>query len=396
MLTTAINAGLGLAFWVAAARLYPPESVGLGAGAVSAMQLVATVGWVGLQHTLMRYLPVAGHRRGVLMGGAFAVAAVSALVTAALFLAGPATALGLGFLTSSLGIAIAFLAAAVIWVIFTLQDAVLVAIRRPFLVPIENTAFGTTKLIALIALAGTAAPWALFGAWAASAGALVLVMAFVIWRHREGYGSPDLPPARRLVSFSIGHTAVAIASWAPDYLVPLIVLSILGPVANAHYLAAWTVAFAAREFLMSVPSALTVEAAYGSAAFARLARGASWLVLAAVVPLLAILLVGAEPVLSLYAPGYVAGADLLRLLGLAIVPSIVVSYVVARDRNEHRYMTALALTALGSGIALILDVVLLPTGGLTAAGAAWLTGQSVSALLAILTLKPVLRRLGLR
>jgi O-antigen/teichoic acid export membrane protein len=167
-------------------------------------------------------------------------------------------------------------------------------------------------------------------------------------------------------------------------------------VANAHYLAAWTVAFAAREFLMSVPSALTVEAAYGSAAFARLARGASWLVLAAVVPLLAILLVGAEPVLSLYAPGYVAGADLLRLLGLAIVPSIVVSYVVARDRNEHRYMTALALTALGSGIALILDVVLLPTGGLTAAGAAWLTGQSVSALLAILTLKPVLRRLGLR
>ena len=61
ILTTFLNAVLGMLFWVAAARLYPAEIVGLGAGGISALQLAATIGWVGLIFTLMRGRP--GRRR---------------------------------------------------------------------------------------------------------------------------------------------------------------------------------------------------------------------------------------------------------------------------------------------------------------------------------------------
>ena len=60
MLTTGLNGILGFAYWVLAARLYPAKAVGIGAGAISAMTLVSSLGWVGLQYVLLRYVPVAG------------------------------------------------------------------------------------------------------------------------------------------------------------------------------------------------------------------------------------------------------------------------------------------------------------------------------------------------
>ena len=47
MLTTGLNGLLGFAYWVLAARLYPAKAVGIGAGAISAMTLVSSLGWVG-------------------------------------------------------------------------------------------------------------------------------------------------------------------------------------------------------------------------------------------------------------------------------------------------------------------------------------------------------------
>src|SRR2546423_808203 len=84
-LTAGANALLGLVFWVAAARLYPASVVGLGAGGISALQLVATVGWVGLQFTLLRYLPVAGDKRRRLVALAYGSGMGAALVPALIF-----------------------------------------------------------------------------------------------------------------------------------------------------------------------------------------------------------------------------------------------------------------------------------------------------------------------
>jgi hypothetical protein len=83
----ALDAVVGLVLWVAAARLYPTDVVGLGAGDISAFQLVAMIGWVGLIFTLMRYVPVTGTARRRLVLGVYAAGIGVAVVTAAVFTA---------------------------------------------------------------------------------------------------------------------------------------------------------------------------------------------------------------------------------------------------------------------------------------------------------------------
>jgi O-antigen/teichoic acid export membrane protein len=389
MATTAANAVLGLLFWVAAARLYPPETVGAGAGGISALQLVSVIGWVGLQFTIMRYAPIAGKRRLRLILAIYGIGVGSALLVAAtflLFLAGP---LKVGFLASSPVSSAAFLVGVAFWVVFSLQDAVLVGIRRPVIVLVENAIFGALKLGLLIALAAASQPWTLLGVWIAAAAVMVLIVNSVLLRLVRDPSPSRLPSRQTLVRFSTGHTGVALATWIPDFLVPLMVLAMLGEVPAAHYYAAWTVAFAARLLVTNMASALTVEAAYGTDSFGRLARSSMRLAIWVLTPTVTVLVLGAALVLRVFGPGYGEAALLLRLFAVSIVPSAIVAYAVAADRNNHRFGTALVITASGSAVALALDLVLIPLAGLTGAGIGWLVGQTLAALIALATMRPL-------
>jgi len=84
--TTAVNALLGLAYWALAARLYDTEVVGAAAGAIAAMMFVTSIGWLGLQFVLIRFVPVAGDRAARLIVGSYAVASVAGLVFGIVFL----------------------------------------------------------------------------------------------------------------------------------------------------------------------------------------------------------------------------------------------------------------------------------------------------------------------
>src|SRR5205085_714549 len=101
MLTTGLNGVLGFAYWVLAARLYPAKDVGLAAGVISAMTLVSSLGWVGLQYVLLRFVPVAGRAQARLVRVAYGTAIAISLLASVVFLAGFARLAGLGMLTKS-------------------------------------------------------------------------------------------------------------------------------------------------------------------------------------------------------------------------------------------------------------------------------------------------------
>src|SRR3712207_3210155 len=55
--TTAVTSVLGFLYWWLAARLFPPEAVGLASAAISAMMLLGTMGMLGLGTVLIGELP---------------------------------------------------------------------------------------------------------------------------------------------------------------------------------------------------------------------------------------------------------------------------------------------------------------------------------------------------
>jgi O-antigen/teichoic acid export membrane protein len=389
MVTTALNAALGLGFWIAAARLYPADVVGLGAGAISAMQLVALTGWVGMQYVLLRYMPVAGGGRRRLLAMAYACSAGVALVVGTVFVLALADRFDVGFITRDLGSSLGFLGAVCAWVVFSLQDAALVGLRRAVLVPLENALYGAVKLGMLVALASTDSPWSLFVAWTVPAAVLALGINFVLFRRLltadESRGDSPSKPA--LARFAVGQHAVAVMAALPDYLVPLLIIGLLSDKDNAYYYAAWTIGFSARLLAVNMANALTVEGAYDRQAIRRLTRTVSKLSAAVLVPVVVVMLVATEQILSLFGARYGGeAAGVLRYFALSLIPFTLVSFVVAIERVRERVRGALVIISAGTITTLALDVGLLAEGGIEIAGIAWLAGQVVSAIVALAVL----------
>jgi O-antigen/teichoic acid export membrane protein len=386
MLTTGFNGILGFAYWVLAARLYPAKAVGIGAGAISAMTLVSSLGWIGLQYVLLRFVPVAGGAQTRLVRLTYATAIAIGLVSAGVFLAGFAHLAGLGVLTESPLTVLLFAASIVLWIVFSLQDPVLISLRRAGWVPIENAAFGAIKAVLLVALAASASAWAIFGAWVLGLIGLVLVINVALFGRflrREREVASRLPARRQLVRFAAGHHFVAVTAAIPDSLVSLLVLALLPGTANAYYYSAWAVGFSFRLLAVNMSSALVVEGALAETKVSSLVRQVSRLALVVVIPLVVFVVLFAGPIMRAFGPEYHHAANLLRLFAIALIPFTVVNFVIAVERIRQRVGPALLIAGASTVATIGLDLWLIPSVGLSGAGLGWLIGQTLGAAIAI-------------
>jgi O-antigen/teichoic acid export membrane protein len=382
---TGINAVLGFAYWVAAARLFPEDVVGHGSAAISAVLLVSSFGWIGLQHSLMRYLPVAGGQSARLVGLVYLTALGVAVPVSVLFLAlGGAGTIG-GEASTDAGLWLAFIGAVVVWVLFSLQDAALTGLRLAAWVPVENAIFGLAKIVVLMGFAATASSWVIVASWVVPAAFLALVVSALLVRvvlpaRRE---ASTLPSPGGIARFAIGHQAVALVAAAPDSLVPLLVVAMLGPAANAFYYVAWTLSFSLRLVAVNVGSALTVEGSASGTPMGEMLRTIRVPLAGMAVAVLVGTWLAAELILSVFGPSYAAeSAGLLRVFVLGLIPFTVVTLFVAGERIHQRSGTALAIVTVSTVTTLALDVILLPAMGILGAGVAWVVAQTAALLLA--------------
>jgi O-antigen/teichoic acid export membrane protein len=386
MLTTGFNGVLGFAYWVLAAHLYPAKAVGLGAGAISAMTLVSSLGWIGLQYVLLRFVPVAGRAQARLVRLTYAAAIAVGLTATGVFLGAFAHLAGLGILTKSPITMLLFAASIVLWVLFSLQDSVLIGLRRAGWVPIENATFGVIKAVLLVVLAASASAWAIFGAWVLGLIALVLgINAALFGRFltRERGVRSRLPPRRQLIRFATGHHFVAVTAAIPDSLVSLLVLGFMPGAANAYYYSAWAVSFSLRLLAVNMSSALTVEGALAETKVRSLVLQVSRLAIAVVIPLVVGVVIAADPIMRAFGPRYEHAANLLRLFALALVPFTLVNFVIAVERIRQRIRPALLIAGASTVATIGLDLWLIPSDGLSGAGVGWLVGQVIGAVIAI-------------
>ena len=377
LLNTGINGALGLAYWVLAARLDDPSVVGRGAAGISGLLFVASLGWIGLQQVLLRFLPRAGRDAARLIVRVYAAATAIALAAALGFLLYASGDASLRFLVESPSAILAFLGAVVIWVVFSLQDPALIGLRRSPWVPLENLAFGAAKLVLLALLATVASPWAILGSWVLGASWLIFVVNALIRRTTRDDAEPaDMPEPRRLVRFAVGQHAIAVVIAAPDSLAPLVVLAILGDEATAFYYSAWTVSFTLRLLAVNLGSAVTVEGSRADASSSHLTRQVRFLAPFVILPAVGGVWLLAGFVMGIFGVRYADEAsDLLRLLAAAVIPFTVVTLFVVGERIAERTSAALVVVTITTVATLALNVVLLPRYGLVAAGWSWLVAQ---------------------
>ena len=60
VLSSALSSGIGLLYWVVAARLFAPDVLGVNSTLVSTMTLLGSAAQLNLGSALLRFVPVAG------------------------------------------------------------------------------------------------------------------------------------------------------------------------------------------------------------------------------------------------------------------------------------------------------------------------------------------------
>ncbi len=392
MASTVVTSVLGVAFWVAAARLYPAETVGRDTALILAMQGLALVGQLNLGTAIVRFLPQVRRRarRGVL--AVYVVASIGALVLATGFVLGaPRVAADFGFLSGDVRLGAGYAAAVVLWVLFVLQDMVLTALRRTGWVPIENAIYGVFKLVVLVALAtGALAGHGILVAWIVPAALIVPVVTWLLFArllpqhaasHREGPSPLEAHGARRLARFLGQDYLGSVLGQASLLCLPLLVVALLGSTENAYFAIPFALAMAFDLLFLNGATSLTVEGAHDERAARDLTRRLVRRVFGPLGAIAVAAAVAAPVLLWPFGPDYVReSSSVLRLLLLAGLFRATIFVFIAVMRLRRQSGAIMAVEATLFAILLTLTLTLGPRLGREGVGIAWLLANGAVAL----------------
>jgi O-antigen/teichoic acid export membrane protein len=306
MLNTVVNSGLGLLYWIVAARTSSPEEVGRGNALISLMLLVSILTQADFGQALIRFLPKAGAgtRRFVLTAygtavGLAVVAAGGVMTWCALL--DPADPLHV-----SLPLAVWFVVSTAAWSVFHLQDSALTGLRASVWIPLENGVYGLVKLGLLVVVAHLGVADGVFLSWNLPVLALLVPVSLLLFRrlvprHAASAIAGEGPPARSvliryLAGGYVGHLAGQLSS---TYL-PVLVVQLLGSAQGGFFLPAQTAFVAMTLLSQAIVASLVVEAATDEEYAHRHARAMARRIATIVWPAAALVGLGAPWLLLLF------------------------------------------------------------------------------------------------
>ncbi len=385
VLSYGLTSAVGLLYWVVAARLFDPATVGVNSVALSTMQLLGGVAHLNLTQALLRFAPVAGRGTRRLVLTCYAVASALAALVGLGYAAGAplwapqmVDAVGYGPLL------LFFAVATPAWAIFTMQDYLLTALKRATAVPVENLVFALLKIGLLAAAAGLATVGGIAASWVlATVLVVVAVNAWLLLRvvPRAVAGEPVEPVRPRAIARFVRSDYAGATLWQLAMNgIPALVLARLGAEDAAVYGIVWTIAIS----LYLIPSGMAqsmIAHTAGEPGRADAARRAMVRrSLALVVPAATVLAVGAYPVLWLFGEHYAQrGAGALALAALSAVPQVVTAAVVAQARVQQRMRVLVAVPGSLAAAVLVSAWLLMPALGITGVALSWLVVQCVGA-----------------
>lgn len=395
ILSTASTGVLGLAFWAVAARLFPPDQVGLASALITSAVLLSTMSTLGIDVLYERFLPVAGGRAPSLLRRGFVlVAAMGVLTGSALVAFGPRDPL---FETPSAKIGFPLMV--LVLAVFALLDKASAGLGVARWAAVKNLVHAVAKLAAVAALAIWDHAATIVLSWTLTAGVAALCTYVVLDRrsrtHPRWHREPDLPPRRQMWSYFGSSFGIASLWSIGPLVVPLIVVTQVGEAANAYFAVAWAMISALYLMLHLVVSPYVAEVAAHPEQIAALSwRMVRTLAAVAIAASVGLVLVG-PLMLSIAGPEYRAEAHGLLWLAAAFLPlSGVAAVYEGFSRVRRRLGLYLSVQALMTVVIIAGSWFATRSMGIVGVGWAYLAAETLSAIILIGPCIAWLRRVG--
>ncbi len=322
------SALIGLGFWALAAHRAPARFVGRASAELAVMSLLSILAQLSFGVTFERFLPVAGPRAGRFVRRAYIASSLSAIAIATAYVS---LHLSASTVPRALEWRVLFVVATVLWTIFSLQEPILVGLREARWVPVQSMAFSTAKLVLLPLFLSVSSQYGIFVAWNAPVIAIVLAVNWILFTKRipahEIHSVPHepMPSPREMLGLTVARYVSQLITVMEPSIVAFIVISRLGPVANAHYYLTAQIAWGAILVLNSISRSFVVEASTDPQAFRRHTRTALRAGLIVTSAIVVGGLIAAPWVLRIFGPEYAAKGTLLMRLIIIALPGYAVS-----------------------------------------------------------------------
>jgi O-antigen/teichoic acid export membrane protein len=396
MSTTVVASALGAAYWVLAARLYPPHVVGLAAALLSAMGLASTLSTLGIQGTIVQRLPrrLSGPEWSATLAAAVVAATAAALLGACLLVMGLSVA-GRRFEIIRDDHAYAALLAAGVaaTTVSTVLDYAFVAERASGRMLLRTGTFSLVK-VPLVVIAATTASVSALGillSWVVAAFVGLSVSIVLLGGLGRGSRSRPQPRAiaremRAMVPVLPAQHAITVAAALPMFVLPLLVAAELSPTDNAHFYTTWMVGSVFFIVSPAISWSLFAEGRRKSPDLRCLVRDAARLNALLLGPLVLVFLLGGRFALSIFGPEYAEHDTvlLLAILVLSAIPDAITNIFVAVMRARATLRPAVSLNVAMAVEAIALAWILIPPMGIVGAGFAWLVAQVTGSVFVVL------------
>lgn len=385
MLGLGVKSILGLAFWVVVARLYSDDDVGLGSALLSVAESLTFVGTLGLGFGIIRFLPQSREKIR-LLNSSFTLAAIVATVAALIFLAGLSLwSPKLMLVSENPVFFIAFVVFVALATIAQVMTQVFIAFRRSGYNLAYHLVVNISKLIMAAGLSVVFKVFGIFASWgiATSVSLVVFLLVFLpqlLPRYRP---APSLggQASKEMMRFSFANYLSQILWGLPQWILPLMIISVISEEANAYFFMSWTMA----GFLLIISTGSSMSLfAEGSHIEERLSdelKKSLKLTILLLLPAILVMTLLGDKLLLLFGEEYsTEGASLLWLLAPASIPASLNFLYLGVARVEKKLKTIVLLTGIIALGTLIPGYLLLSHLDIFGAGVGWLATQTAVAL----------------
>jgi O-antigen/teichoic acid export membrane protein len=391
-LNSILSGASNFVFWVVAARFYSSSDVGVASALIASVALLNSVSLLGLNYALIRFLPEEDNPHGMI-NSSLSIVGLFSMALALIFVAGiPFWSPALSLISGNLTMLLLFTLFTVVTSLFLMQGQTFIALGSAGFTFSQQMIFQGSKVV-LIALFVSFGAFGIFSSWSAAAliSALLANLFFMRKIHRDYVPAPVLKmrAIKKMARFSLGNYVADVLTSAPTYLIPLMIVNVLGTDSGAYY----RIAFGIASMLFAIPFAVTTSLfSEGSSNPQDLRHHlikAIKFMLILLVPSILLVLVLSDKLLLIFGQQYAeSGLSLLRILALSSLPVGIIELYLVVMRVQLRIKTVLCTYASVTIIIVLGSYWLGGHVGLMGVGYSWILGQGLVAIvLSVLTVK---------
>jgi O-antigen/teichoic acid export membrane protein len=375
LLASASSATFGFIFWMLAAKTYPKEEVGAATALISSLSLVILLSRFGLSQSLIRFFPEKD--KGKVFGTSLIITTIFAILFGVIFIVGvDVWSPGLRGVGKAVPLLLIYLAANSITL---LTGTAFIALRKAKYYFFQSLLMGSRiAFLAPLVFLGTLG---ILGSLGISFVITLTISLILLVKSGIKPTVMDWGFLSDAFRFSAGNYVAVLLMRSPGYILPVMVLNMLGAKEAAYYY----VAFAITSLLFIIPHAVStslfVEGSHGKALNRTILKSIFAMFLLLVPAVVAVYFFG-ERVLELVGKDYAAnGLNVLRIMTLSSFFFGICQIHFSIKRIQKDVKGFILLGALIFPLVLGLSYVFIPRLGLSGVGYAWMIGYGVSSLI---------------